>query len=1352
MRFVLLVSLILTFFSLSAGISGDYQKVRIYLNSSADLDNIARLGIDFEGSVYKKNTFIDLQISSEEKRKLENAGYSTELLIEDLEQFYASRLVTRSGEGFGYGSMGGNYTFTEVLDNLDSLIAQYPNLVSAKDTIGQSILGKPIVAVKISDNPNIQENEPEVLFTGLHHAREPVSMMNIVYYMWWLVENYGTDPQATYLVDNRQMWFVPVVNPDGYVRNQQTNPNGGGMWRLNARDNNDNGVYFESGQDGVDLNRNYGYQWGYNNSGSSPYPGDETYRGPYAFSEVEPVAIRNFCNLHQFRTAFNYHTYSNLLIHPWAYNDSPTPDHNLFHTFGLDLIRFNGYTLGTPSQTVGYSVNGDSNDWMYGEQTSKPKIIAFTPEVGNSSDGFWPPTSRIMPLILENLYPNIVLSYIAGSFPKLYENNLFVYGFNNYVDPGEVVEVTPAMTNFGLNISQPLTLQIIPVSGNVEMINSQVSFFSMNTFDSLTAANPWKLKVNYQTAVGSKLNFQILIFENGNLVNTDSLAIPVGTYSVALAADAENGMTQMTTGGTGGTWGTTTGSSHSPSHSYTDSPSGSYGNSVNYWMRTSTIDLSSAQQATLHYWTKWDIEAGWDYGLVEISTNNGITWNNLVGQYMTAASGQGVQTTGLFGYDGSQPNWVQESFDLAAYAGQQVQIRFRLASDSWVTGDGWYLDDIQLEILDANANIPPYISSVSTLGTQSYTGTSYPVSAVIYDDHGLDHTSLFYSVDAGSSFAEIPMSGSDTTYSALIPPLSAGATVDYYVQTWDTAGASSLYPYDGSHLTFNIIGNTAFIVVDPPQLVFNVPQNGWQQLPLRILNPGTDPATFSITDTSGSTIFKNIQNLQTEKNLDGFREILISKLKHTFSGYIPPQYSAEQVEPKNPENLQVVVITDPAGDVTLPGVDILSVDYSEGTFNYNISMTFSGSPDPNSIGIVTVDLDQNFGTGSYPAPSGYGIGNFDLGSEYEIIFDFANIIGDSLGLEPSVFVVDPTFNPVALPATIQFNGNQASASILKFPAIFDGQMNLGATMLQLAGASLPDLAPDYGHGNYGGELGSSWITELNASSISSYPITGNLNPGDTTTIFVKVAGAYPLGNYAGKLLIENNGPTSPLEVPVNMQISAPGVPNILIDPLAISDTIDANGGYQDYTLNISNSGTGILVYTVIDSIYNGADWLSLSTTFGSVDPGEAEEIILTIDPAAMSPNVLYRAQLKFVSNDPSNPEVFVQLAIFASTSTGISQNETIPTKLALYRNYPNPFNPVTNISFDLPQTMKVKLDIFNILGQRVITLVNGDLPAGHYQYLWDARSEKGAILASGIYFYRLTADNQVFIQKMLLSK
>src|SRR5690606_9629981 len=112
------------------------------------------------------------------------------------------------------------------------------------------------------------EAEEEVLYSALHHAREPASLSQLIYFMWYMLENYGTDEEVTYLIDNTEMYFIPMLNPDGYRYNELTDPNGGGMHRKNR-----NLVSGGSGNAGVDLNRNYSYHW--NETGTSGNPGND---------------------------------------------------------------------------------------------------------------------------------------------------------------------------------------------------------------------------------------------------------------------------------------------------------------------------------------------------------------------------------------------------------------------------------------------------------------------------------------------------------------------------------------------------------------------------------------------------------------------------------------------------------------------------------------------------------------------------------------------------------------------------------------------------------------------------------------------------------------------------------------------------------------------------------------------------------------------------------------------------------------------------------------------------------------------------------------------------------------------
>ena len=196
------------------------------------------------------------------------------------------------------------------------------------------------------------------------------------------------------------MLFVPCVNPDGYLYNEKNHPDGGGLWRKNRRRN-------EDGTFGVDLNRNYGFKWGYDNLGSSAVPESEVYRGPAAFSEPETQAIRYLCLQHNFKIALNYHAYGNFLIYPYGYTTTPSDANTTFDNLTSILSQKNRYFFGTGLETVGYHTNGDADDWMYGEKHEKLPIFAITPEVGSKDDWFWPPVSRILQLCKATVFQNL---------------------------------------------------------------------------------------------------------------------------------------------------------------------------------------------------------------------------------------------------------------------------------------------------------------------------------------------------------------------------------------------------------------------------------------------------------------------------------------------------------------------------------------------------------------------------------------------------------------------------------------------------------------------------------------------------------------------------------------------------------------------------------------------------------------------------------------------------------------------------------------------------------------------------------------------------------------------------------
>ena len=665
----------------------NYSKVRV-LADEAGLQQLAKAGLDVSEGIYKKGEFLISDFSETELVKMQELGIDFEIIIEDVSKFYSERNIGKSTnvddykgsddyevpENFEFGSMGGHCTYSQMVTHIDNMVNLFPDLITVKESLGQSIEGRDIWMLKISDNPNVSEGEPEVLYTGVHHAREPASLMQMLFYMYYLLENYDNDDLIKTLVDNTEMYFVPIVNPDGYVYNETTNPNGGGMWRKNRRDNG-------GGSFGVDPNRNYGFQWGYDNSGSSPYPDDETYRGTAAFSEPETQAMRDFVNDHEFKLALNYHTYSNLLLYPWGWTSESSPDEDIMDAYAVLMTQDNHYTYG-PSSTTIYPTNGDANDWMYGEQISKEKIFSYTPELGGNDDGFYCSIDRIIPIAQENMIQNILLAAFAGKYAEV--NDL-----TSNILPETNAYISFDVKRLGL-VEGTYTVSLIPANDAVASTGDAIEFTAMELLETNTDSIAYTLAAGITS--GTLAQF-ILSIDNGDYILSDTLTKIYGEPVVVFEDDGN------TLDNWSGGWAVTTASYHSPTGSITDSPNGNYSDQSIYTITLdNTIDITNAGFAQLSFWAKWEIESGWDYTQILVSTNNGSSWTPLEGKY--TVTGSSNQPTGEPLYDGFQVEWLKEEIDLTEYLGNEVKFMFLLVSDQSVNEDGYYFDDFTITTVD----------------------------------------------------------------------------------------------------------------------------------------------------------------------------------------------------------------------------------------------------------------------------------------------------------------------------------------------------------------------------------------------------------------------------------------------------------------------------------------------------------------------------------------------------------------------------------------------------------------------------------------------------------------------------
>jgi hypothetical protein len=266
----------------------------------------------------------------------------------------------------------GAYPRLEMLEHqFADLVRAFPSLARVYQIGTSTNWGQPIWAIRVSDNPDVDEDEPALLFNGIHHAREPLGGFLCKAILEELLLNYGKSARHTRLVDSLEIWLVPIVNPDGYkyiMEYQLQFP----WWRKNLRDNNGDGL-FDPLIDGVDLNRNYDYNW---QEGGDNNPASWFYRGRAAFSEKEIQTLRDLALRENFVIGVSYHSYGESILYPWG-NFHRAPDQELI----VDIAQRCASGIGRHSGGGTYNVLplngrvGQSSIWMYGELSTIDFII-----------------------------------------------------------------------------------------------------------------------------------------------------------------------------------------------------------------------------------------------------------------------------------------------------------------------------------------------------------------------------------------------------------------------------------------------------------------------------------------------------------------------------------------------------------------------------------------------------------------------------------------------------------------------------------------------------------------------------------------------------------------------------------------------------------------------------------------------------------------------------------------------------------------------------------------------------------------------------------------------------------------
>lgn len=353
-----------------------------------------------------------------------NQGFSIESVMDDMSYGFATEEMLDSLKLQGFDVVahfpvseikaldfpvkdGIYHNYAEMKAEMEAIVREFPGIAHAV-TMGRSLEGREMLGIRINGkaaNGTEPSTLPGAIFMGGHHAREHLSVETPLKMARYLAKSYRDDDTIRSVLQNRDVYIFPSINPDG-SEYDIANGNYRG-WRKNRSAN------AGSSCAGTDLNRNYGYRWG--TGGSSDNACSDVFMGPSAFSEPETRAVKAFIEARpNLKVLLSFHTYSELILYPWGYtNDgiANAQDQATFRSMANTMAGWNGYT---PEQSSDlYITSGDTTDWAYGTLG----IFAFTFELSPKDmwgvGGFYPGPEAIERTFQANLRPVLYLIDLA---------------------------------------------------------------------------------------------------------------------------------------------------------------------------------------------------------------------------------------------------------------------------------------------------------------------------------------------------------------------------------------------------------------------------------------------------------------------------------------------------------------------------------------------------------------------------------------------------------------------------------------------------------------------------------------------------------------------------------------------------------------------------------------------------------------------------------------------------------------------------------------------------------------------------------------------------------------------------
>jgi hypothetical protein len=706
---------ILTVLLLAPGL-GAYEPVRAKLKipiPQKDLQKIVyRYDLDIErgGPDYLYGYMTDL-----DRSKLDSARIDYEVLFEDYR--YETDWVMSL---FDFGVY---HTYEETAFFLDSVTAANPEICHL-DTLGSSVQGRLIMGIRISDNPGEEEDEPEVRIMGAHHGDEKISVELPLYLIDFLTRNYGIDSLVTRLVNEREIFIIPMVNPDGVTSNS----------RYNARDQ--------------DINRDYLCPEG------DDCPANADYE--HSFSEPETQAIREDALLNRYVLSLSLHSGATNVNAVWNYDDGlhrngeyhPTPDD--------DLIMDLSYEYADRNRTPGfyvtngcdwYSTHGDANDYSYGylsdiDWTIELSRVKTPPQ--EEIESYWLANREAMLFIIdaadigirgtvvdsvsgeplqatvriqENGYPfytdPLIGDYHRPLLPGPYLIRIESPGYiSEEIGPVDVTEGPAQAYDIQLASAEMASLVISAVdSSDGHYLSSFVNVRS-GDLDTVIFADAEPITLILQEDV---YDIDILVpgylpvFDHRFVVGNDYREYALTRFDREIFIDDfEDGLSGWVFGGMYNQWDLAE-RGYQSDHSLEDSPGDYHANARSRARVEQSFDLSSLASAGAYFLEEHYLQPYYDFLFAEISTDGGSDWLALPDT--------------LTGFSTSP--WRPHYLSLDDYCGEgfeNVQFRFTFFSGPYVSYDGVYIDNVYI----GGVSFPTGAGQLAELPAEIELNQNYP--------------------------------------------------------------------------------------------------------------------------------------------------------------------------------------------------------------------------------------------------------------------------------------------------------------------------------------------------------------------------------------------------------------------------------------------------------------------------------------------------------------------------------------------------------------------------------------------------------------------------------------------------